>query len=71
MDLIFPFDVKGGVKLDHYGGGKVDQHVGSWGFGLRDLRGRLERKPALQIGAVNLPRVARSVVFRDAAACCP
>jgi hypothetical protein len=38
--------VKGGVKLDHQGGGKVDQYTGSWVFALRDLRGRLERRPA-------------------------
>ena len=39
-------DVKGGVKLDHRGGGKVDQYTGSRVFALRDLRGRLERRPA-------------------------
>jgi len=45
--LIFAgFIVKGGVKLDHRGGGKVDQFTGSRGFALRDLRGRLERRPA-------------------------
>jgi len=38
--------VKGGVKLDHRGGGKVDQFTGSWGLDLKDLRGRLERRPA-------------------------
>jgi hypothetical protein len=38
--------VKGGVKLDHWGGEKVDHIVGSGGFALRDLRGRLERRPA-------------------------
>ena len=38
--------VKGGVKLDHWGGEKVDHFLGSWGFVLRDLRGRLERRPA-------------------------
>ena len=42
--------VKGGVKLDHRGGGKVDQFTGGWGFGLRDLRGRLERRPATPVG---------------------
>jgi len=41
--------VKGGVKLDHRGGGRVDQFTGSWGFGLRDLRGRLERRPATRV----------------------
>src|SRR5205823_2890666 len=38
--------VKGGVKLDHRGGGKVDQFTGSLVFALRDLRGWLERRPA-------------------------
>jgi hypothetical protein len=38
--------VKGGVKLDHWGGEKVDHFLGSWGFVLRDLRGRLECRPA-------------------------
>jgi hypothetical protein len=38
--------VKGGVKLDHWGGEKVDYFLGSWGFVLRDLRGRLECRPA-------------------------
>src|SRR5271170_4247914 len=33
--------VKGGVKLDHWGGEKVDHFVGSGCFALRDLRGRL------------------------------
>ena len=48
LESLFAFvkGVKGGVKLDHRGGGKVDQFTGSWGFGLRDLRGRLERRPA-------------------------
>ena len=40
------WSVKGGVKLDQCGGVKIDHCVGSWGFGLRDLRGRLERRPA-------------------------
>ena len=75
--------VKGGVKLDHWGGEKVDHFLGSWGFVLRDLRGRLgvglrpalrgafrpERKPALQIGSRQDGGVARSVAFRDAVAC--
>ncbi len=38
--------VKGGVKIDHRGGDKVDHFLGSWRFVLRDLRGRLERRPA-------------------------
>jgi hypothetical protein len=38
--------VKGGAKLDHRGGEKIDHFLGSWGFGLGDLRGRLERRPA-------------------------
>jgi hypothetical protein len=38
--------VKGGVKMDHQGGDKVDHFLGSWGFALRDLRGRLQRRPA-------------------------
>jgi hypothetical protein len=38
--------VKGGVKIDHWGGEKTDHFLGSWGFALRDLRGRLERRPA-------------------------
>jgi hypothetical protein len=38
--------VKGGVKLDHLGGEKVDHFSGERGLGLRDLRGRLERRPA-------------------------
>jgi len=37
---------KGGVKMDHRGGEKVDHFLGSWGFALSDLRGRLERRPA-------------------------
>src|ERR1700704_4764153 len=41
--------VKGGVKLDHRGGRKVDQFTGSWVFVLRDLRGRLERRPATRL----------------------
>ena len=76
--------VKGGVKLDHQGGGKVDQSARDWGFGLRDLRGRLERRPAAPVGRrvyagaeagpANRRRkpagLARSVAFRDAVACC-
>jgi hypothetical protein len=42
--------VKGGAKLDHRGGEKVDHFLGSWGFGMRDLRGRLERRPAAPAG---------------------
>ncbi len=38
--------VKGGVIPDHWGGEKVDQFTGRRGFGLKDLRGRLERRPA-------------------------
>jgi hypothetical protein len=34
--------VKGGVKLDHWGGGKVDQFTGGRGFGLRELQGAAE-----------------------------
>ena len=34
--------VKGGVKLDHSGGEKVDQFRGGGSFDLRELRGRLE-----------------------------
>src|SRR5712692_3059668 len=41
--------VKGGVKLDHRGGRKIDQFTGGWGFALRDLRGRLERRPAAPV----------------------
>ena len=37
--------VKGGVKLDHSGGEKVDQFRGGGSFDLRELRGRLERRP--------------------------
>ena len=47
------FNVKGGVKLDHGGGEKVDQSTGIWGCALKDLRGRLECRPA--------PRVAGRV----------
>ena len=36
--------VKGGVKLDHWGGEKLDHFVGGSGCGLKDLRGRLERR---------------------------
>ena len=42
--------VKGGVKLDHSGGEKVDQFRGGGSFDLRELRGRLERKPATPAG---------------------
>ena len=38
--------VKGGVKLDHRGGEKLDHFTGGRGLGLKDLRGRLERRPA-------------------------
>jgi hypothetical protein len=38
--------VKGGVKLDHRGGEKLDHFTGGSGRGLKDLRGRLERRPA-------------------------
>jgi len=38
--------VKGGVKLDHWGGEKVDHFLGSGGFDLIGLRGRRERRPA-------------------------
>jgi hypothetical protein len=41
--------VKGGVKLDHPGGGKVDQFPGSCVLALKDLRGRLERRPATRV----------------------
>ncbi len=44
-----PHCVKGGVKPDHRGGEKVDQARGIWGFTLRDLRGRLERRPAARV----------------------
>ena len=53
----YPFDVKGGVKIDQWGGGKVDQwrcrrsgivgEEGVWSGGLRRLKGgayRPERK---------------------------
>ena len=42
--------VKGGVKLDHSGGEKVDQFRGGGSFDLRELRGRLERRPATPAG---------------------
>ncbi len=38
--------VKGGAKLDHWGGEKLDRFIGGSGCRLRDLRGRLERRPA-------------------------
>ncbi len=38
--------VKGGVKLDQRGGEKLDHFTGGRGRGLKDLRGRLERRPA-------------------------
>jgi hypothetical protein len=38
--------VKGGAKLDHWGREKVGHFLVVWGFGLWDLRGRLERRPA-------------------------
>ena len=41
--------VKGGVKLDHWGGEKVDHFAGGRGRGLKDLRGRLERRPATRL----------------------
>ena len=48
-DAVAP-DVKGGVKLDHSGGEKVDQFRGGGSFDLRELRGRLERRPATPAG---------------------
>jgi hypothetical protein len=42
--------VKGGAKIDNRGGEKVYHIQGSWGFALRDLRGRLERRPATGFG---------------------
>jgi hypothetical protein len=41
--------VKGGAKLDHWGGEKVDHFTGGRGRGLKDLRGRLERRPAARL----------------------
>ena len=41
--------VKGGVKLDHWGGEKVYQFTGGRGLGLKDLRGWLERRPATRL----------------------
>ena len=41
--------VKGGVKLDQCGGEKVDHFTCREGFGLKDLRGRLERRPATRV----------------------
>ena len=41
--------VKGGVKLDQCGGEKVDHFTCTEGFGLKDLRGRLERRPATRL----------------------
>ena len=38
--------VKGGVKLDQWGGEKVDQSTGWMGLSLKDLRGWRERRPA-------------------------
>ncbi len=29
--------VKGGVKLDHWGGGKVDQFTGGWGRATHEV----------------------------------
>ena len=43
------YHVKGGVKLDHWDGEKIDHFLGSWGFVLKDLRGRLERRPATRL----------------------
>ena len=76
--------VKGGVKLDHWGGRKIDQFLGSREFVLTDLRGRLERRPAtrlagrvwperrptLQIGVQIPSLISKSVVSRDVGACC-
>lgn len=44
-----PVTVKGGVKPDHWGGEKVDHFAGGRCFGLKDLRGRLERRPATRL----------------------
>ena len=41
--------VKGGAKLDHWGGEKVDHFIGGRGRGLKDLRGRLEGRPAARL----------------------
>ena len=41
--------VKGGVKLDHWGGEELDHFTGGSGCGLKDLRGRLERRPATRL----------------------
>jgi hypothetical protein len=50
--------VKGGVKIDHWGGEKVDHSIGSWVFALFGLRGRLERRPATPFRAARLGRSA-------------
>jgi hypothetical protein len=41
--------VKGGVKLDHWGGEKVDHFTGGRCLSFKDLRGRLERRPAARL----------------------
>ena len=41
--------VKGGVKIDRWGVGKIDHLLGSLGFVFDDLRGRLERRPATRL----------------------
>ena len=46
LGLVELICVKGGVMPDHWGGEKVDHFTGRRGFGLKDLRGRLERRPA-------------------------
>ena len=77
--------VKGGMKLGHCGGEKLDHSIGSWGFRLIDLRRRLERRPATPDRAARLGRSGsrlgkaapqsrpeiKSAAFPTAAACCP
>ena len=47
--VVLAISVKGGVKLDQCGGEKVDHFTCREGFGLKDLRGRLERRPATRV----------------------
>jgi hypothetical protein len=49
LNLLTVIHVKGGVKMDHRGGEKIDHFLGSWGFALRDLQGRLQRRTATRL----------------------
>jgi len=60
-------NVKGGVKLDHQGGAKPDHFGIVEGFGLLDLQGGLERRPAPPLGGAFRPE--RKAPLQIAASC--